>query len=119
MLRHRLFWVWFSVVGYAIVIFSFSALPADDLKPPFPWSDKVYHFLEYAPFGALVFRAILRSKAQTVLPSLLTSFFVVVLYALSDEIHQIYVPGRTFDLSDLAVDALGGFFGHLPYLWRK
>jgi VanZ family protein len=30
-----------------------------------------------------------------------------ILYALSDEIHQFFVPGREFDLWDLAADSLG------------
>ena len=33
------------------------------------------------------------------------------LYALSDEIHQIFVPTRTFQIQDLIVDALGALLG--------
>ena len=33
------------------------------------------------------------------------------LYALSDEIHQIFVPTRTFQARDLIVDALGALLG--------
>ena len=115
----RFFWYWFPVLCYAVVIFSFSALPAVDIKPPFPWSDKTYHFIEYAPFGFLVFRAFVWEKARRILPALLLAFFVVVLYALSDETHQLFVPGRQFDFTDMTFDALGGFFGFLPLLWRK
>ena len=33
------------------------------------------------------------------------------LYALSDEIHQIFVPTRTFQTRDLIVDAFGALLG--------
>ena len=33
------------------------------------------------------------------------------LYALSDEVHQIFVPTRTFQIQDLIVDALGALLG--------
>jgi VanZ family protein len=120
MSRHRLFWPWFSLAGYALVIFSFSALPGQDVKPPFPWSDKLYHFLEYVPFGFLSLRAFFWQRGRALLPALLSAFFVVFLYSLSDEIHQLFVPGRTFDLLDAAVDIIGGGAGFLIYsLWRK
>ena len=34
-----------------------------------------------------------------------------LLYALSDEIHQLFVPGRSFQLQDLLVDAAGLLLG--------
>lgn len=43
-------------------------------------------------------------------------FLLTSLYALSDEFHQLFVPGRAFELLDLALDSLGGLAGIL--LWR-
>jgi len=34
-----------------------------------------------------------------------------VLYGVSDEIHQIYVPGRTPDSLDVVADAVGAALG--------
>ena len=39
---------------------------------------------------------------------LLTLSFCAI-YAISDEIHQLFVPGRTCELFDLGVDMLGAF----------
>ncbi len=33
------------------------------------------------------------------------------LYAISDEIHQIFVPGRAFMIFDIFIDSLGVFLG--------
>lgn len=36
-----------------------------------------------------------------------------VLYAVSDEIHQIFVPGRAFEIKDIMVDCTGFLIGVL------
>jgi len=36
-------------------------------------------------------------------------------YALSDEIHQLFVPGRAFQVFDLFIDFLGSLFGVFLY----
>lgn len=41
---------------------------------------------------------------------LFTALFCV-LYALSDEIHQIFSPGRAFQIIDILVDTAGSLFG--------
>ena len=39
------------------------------------------------------------------------TFALSFLYALSDEIHQIFIPTRTFQIQDLIVDAFGALLG--------
>ena len=64
----------------------------------------VAHLCEFAGFGFLVTNLVfaLKDKLMPVL-SVLLSFG----YAVTDEIHQIFVPGRAFQLIDLTID-LGG-----------
>lgn len=44
-------------------------------------------------------------------------------YAFTDEIHQLFVPGRTGVLTDILFDSLGivlaVFVNYLSYSWRK
>ncbi len=62
------------------------------------------HFCEYAGFGFLVHNLLFSIKDKLKpIPAILISLG----YALTDEIHQIFVPGRAFQLIDLTVD-LGG-----------
>lgn len=87
-------------------IFFFSSLPGSRVPGVLP--DFVPHFVEYMILGVLVFQALSATKAK--LPTPLVAGWatlVSVLYALSDEIHQLYVPGRTFSGRDLAADGLG------------
>ncbi len=62
------------------------------------------HFCEYALLGFLMYNAFYSFKVKF---APLTSIIASFLYALSDEIHQIFVDGRAFQLIDLTID-LGG-----------
>jgi VanZ family protein len=46
-----------------------------------------------------------------------TAWSLALLYALSDEWHQSFVPGRTPDSFDIATDAVGAALGLLLIHW--
>lgn len=77
---------------------------------------KVAHFTEYLILYMLVFNA--TYEKVNLKKSLITSILVVFLYACSDEIHQIFVPGRTSRIRDVVIDTCGGMIGFL-FLWIK
>lgn len=68
----------------------------------------IAHFLEYCGLAALLYNAFLQTFDK---PKILPSFAVSVLYCISDEIHQIFIPGRAFQISDILVDAAGSATG--------
>ncbi len=100
-------WYWLPVVVYLLVIFAGSSMsgPRDI---PGGLSDKTAHFLEYAGLGLLLARA-LGGRRWTSIPLRYVAVVAVAaaLYGISDEIHQLFVPGREFDLRDMAADTLG------------
>ena len=52
----------------------------------------------------------------TLLGSLLISF----IYACSDEIHQLFIPGRSGQFTDVLIDTSGALIMLLIiYLWQK
>lgn len=75
------------------------------------------HGMEFAALGmccaafSLTFLRVLGRKKAALLP--MFAFVFCVLYALSDEIHQIYVPGRAFQVGDLLMDGVGALIGVL------
>jgi len=105
------FYLWGPVGAYAAFIFALSSLEGSQTPPFFPNSDKVFHGLLYLPFGFLTVRALRVPLAGRWLGALLGSFFMVSLYALSDEFHQLFVPGRSFSLWDWAADLIGAAAG--------
>lgn len=72
------------------------------------------HILEYVLLGMTAANAILWKHCKTAWIFLLI-FAGCMLYALSDEFHQLFVPGRAFELSDLGLDATGISVGLLIY----
>jgi vanZ family protein len=73
---------------------------------------KTAHFTEYAILGILFYffyRQILPQKngLRLFVLAILSSF----LYACTDEIHQLFVPGRSGQFTDVLVDTLGASFG--------
>ena len=66
---------------------------------------KAAHFTEY---GILFWLLVRGPMAQRPYLALL----LCVVYALSDEGHQAFVPGRTASLYDVALDSTGALFSH-------
>jgi VanZ family protein len=113
---------WGPVVAWMALIFYLSAqsqLPTPEQR----WLDfvleKSAHTFEFAVLAALLSRALAARP-----PVRGRSFMVVVLlawlYALSDEFHQRYVPGRSADWIDVLFDWSGTVVGAWLWLrWRR
>jgi hypothetical protein len=80
-----------------------------------PGGDKLGHFLILGGFAFVLNHSLrCRTVALAGRPVLLGSL-IVFLLALAEETSQLFIPGRTFDLLDLAADALGILvLGRLP-----
>jgi len=76
----------------------------------FPGQDKLVHMILFGGLAAVVSTG-LRRSGREVPP--VAQFYVPVVFAavygLSDEIHQLFVPTRSFDLADVLADVLGAF----------
>lgn len=78
---------------------------------------KTAHFTEYAILGFLLTGAASLSIGWK---SFLYPGITGVLYAASDEFHQLFVPGRSGQISDVLLDSAGVCFGVLlgMLFWR-
>jgi VanZ family protein len=66
---------------------------------------KCAHFTEYAVLFWLLVRGPMAERPYLAL-------MLCVAYALTDEGHQAFVPGRTASLYDVALDSTGALFSH-------
>lgn len=66
----------------------------------------IAHFTEYAILASLLWLA-LRSSPRFARHATALAFGLAALYALFDELHQSFVPGRTPDARDWLVDLAG------------
>ena len=66
---------------------------------------KCAHFTEYGILFWLLIRGPMAQRPYLAL-------MLCVVYALTDEGHQVFVPGRTASLYDVALDSTGALFSH-------
>ncbi len=71
---------------------------------------KAAHFTEYLILALIFYRALIISRVK-VKKSFIITFVFCFLYAVSDEVHQIFVPGRAFAIKDIIIDTLGAALG--------
>ncbi len=72
------------------------------------WKDKISHFVEYAIF-ALLFLLMLKQENRITnhKKTFLTVLFFGLLLAIIDELHQLFIPGRSTDVLDIVADSFG------------
>lgn len=109
--------LWLPLVAWMAVIFVLSAQP--DLPhvtggwPDLLISSAAHTFL-FAVLAILWARALGQGRRAW-----LAAVALTLLYALSDEFHQSFVPGRHADPLDLAFDTLGAALGLAGWAWLQ
>jgi VanZ family protein len=72
---------------------------------------KSAHFVEYLVLSVLLFRALRRSSPRSRLSAAGIAIAIAAVYAVGDEIHQAFVPGRTAAALDCVIDLTGAAAG--------
>lgn len=92
---------WGPLVVWMVIIFFFSSRESVEVSPDdlinFVFF-KALHVVEYAMLFLFSVRAV---KNRT------TAFVLTILYAVTDEIHQTYVPTREGKIRDVIIDGIG------------
>ena len=109
---------WLPPVLYAAFIFFLSSVPGRKYLYPFSSADKVLHLVEYAVLGYLITRAFgYNSSGKKRL--FVRSFAVCLLYGLSDEFHQWFVPYRVVSFMDMLANVTGSLLGIGIYIKQR
>ncbi len=72
---------------------------------------KAAHFLEYSLLGALLYIGNIKALNKSTGVCVIIAAALAGLYAVTDEIHQYFVPGRACMLSDVILDFCGSLTG--------
>jgi VanZ family protein len=107
------FYYWLPVFLYAGLIFYLSSLPTIPSSITQIISQTlILHMIEYAILGILLFRALTNSKNNTLKNNaILLSIMIATIYAMTDELHQYFVPGRICSFLDFSADFIGSLIG--------
>lgn len=107
------------LIGMMAVIFLLSQQPGNTLPmPSFFGADKIAHFLAYGLLAAAAlhtFNSFLGDRLKPGGVGLLVVVFCI-LYGISDEFHQSFVPLRSVSASDVLADGIGALCSVLWWL---
>ncbi len=100
--------LWLPVTIWCMIIFYLSSVP--NLNSGLGTWDvilrKIAHITEYGILTILLWRAFKFHNVQKIYN---WSGFLAVLYAISDEVHQGFIPTRNASVYDVLIDTVGVF----------
>jgi len=87
------------------LIFYASHQPGEEIHlPDIDYIDKILHGFIYGILALSLRYTLVLNQIQNPFQK---SLMISSLYGLSDEFHQVFIPGRTFELMDWAADTCG------------
>lgn len=100
---------WLPAFSYMALIFVLSSFPPPQAarEVPIYFNVKLIHIIEYGVLNLLVYWAISRTSSMTYGWRASYSVAIAVLYGLTDELHQVFVPGRSGQLIDIFANLIG------------
>lgn len=105
---------WLPLLVWMGIIFWFSSQP-QPIDLPEPWLEtlvgEIGHMIGYAGLGLLWWRTLAARQTSSERQTLALAFLLTALYAISDEYHQTFVPGRSGNVVDVLIDATGTALG--------
>ena len=75
-----------------------------------------YHFFVFFYFSFFLLISLMKGNINKKL--LTFALFLAILYGISDEIHQFFVPGRDSAISDILIDSSGILLAGTLYSYR-
>jgi VanZ family protein len=106
--------IFLTILIFVVSSFSLDKIPARTILT----FDKLIHFVVYAFYTFSVAMAFSTSKSKKLKSNLfLIALFIGLAYGALDEIHQLFVGGRSASIYDWIADALGSLVG--VYLYSK
>ena len=75
---------------------------------------KLAHFTEYLILGIFVYNAVNSYNKKVYI-----AIIICIIYAISDEVHQLFVPGRSCQILDITIDSIGSIIGIFMLFYIK
>lgn len=119
--------IWLSIIfivssihGNTLQFLPFNTITQVHIAELLSYRQATFHIVEYYLLVILIYR-LLRVKLNHPETFIyLLSFTTSIMYAISDEVHQYFVPGRFATLTDLIFDTSGIIIGlFCIYIYKK
>lgn len=110
------------LIIYWLILFILTSLPSSDALT-IGVSDKVEHFGAYGLLSGILYLNLVFQKKFKLLKKYPATFTILIasFYGLLDELHQLFVPGRSAEILDWFADFSGAVIAVLVtrYLLKK
>jgi len=116
----KLIKLWLPVLLWAGLIFYFSGIPG--LKTGLEYDfilRKIAHVTEYFVLTLLLYRAIKETFKLSAVKLFIYPALLSFLYAMSDELHQLFIAQRKCSALDVLIDTIGIAAFCIILKWRK
>jgi len=112
--KHHKYLINIPLVIYWLILFILTTLPGNEAIS-IGVNDKIEHFGAYGLLSAILYLNLFFQKKIPLLRKYPATFTLLVasLYGMLDELHQIFVPGRTADVRDWLADFIGSLLAVL------
>jgi VanZ family protein len=101
------------------LIFIISSIPGKAL-PETTISDKFLHIVEFGILSWLLGKAFRTAKKEVFIKHAgILSIIITILYGISNEIHQSFVPYRSTEFYDVIFDAIGAILAQGIFLIKR
>lgn len=109
---------WIFLIVTWIIICYFSSIPGSKIGFGSIWPSIFYHFTIFAGFA--FFLLVILKQKRIGKKEIFLTFLISAIFAIIDEIHQVFVPLRSAGIQDVLVDLSGAIFAiTLYYLIKK
>jgi len=104
-----------------VLIFFLSSQPAPEAVKTVPIVSgiKIVHIVEYAILCSLFLFSLSKTCKIDILHICIIAATLTIVFGISDEVHQLFVPGRSGKLIDVFTDAIAAFISSgIYYIWN-
>ena len=106
-----------KVLAILIMLFIFylSSIPGSGFPSGLGISTKIYHLGIFFVLSFFLSISIIKGKNQNK-DLVYLAAIICIFYALTDELHQLFVPGRTSAVTDVLIDSIGILIANITYI---
>ena len=112
--KRKVWLVYVPLIIYWIILFTATTLPGNEL-PSIGLSDKIEHFSAFFILAVLLNLTMIYQRKSYFLfnNAGVATILITLSYAAIDEIHQLFISGRSADIRDWFADSVGVILGIL------
>ena len=104
---------WVITVLIGVAIFYASSIESEPAEPGVPnIKAMIYHVLAFFFLAFFLSISLVNGKNKKLI---ILAIVLAILYGVSDELHQFFVPGRHMSLFDVFLDGAGVIFAVMIY----